>query len=659
MRAGPEKTEPPLLSALPALRLGGDLSLRYLVAVGVVGVALAVRLALATFFDPGLTYITFSPAVMVVATICGRWPGLAATALSMIVAWAFVICPGALRIPSAPEAVGLALFGAMGILMSLVASLYHEARHRLLSAEKDLAAKALEEQLVARLTALSEREALARAQLEAAFQAVQDGVMVFDMAGQAVLVNKAEARINGYPDAESMRRDLAHFAQVYELFELDGQALPVEQWPVSRVLRGETIPEVELRGRRRDTGQAWVFSFSGAPVLDGHGRQVLAVTITRDITRRRMAEEALREADRRKNEFLAMLSHELRAPLAPIRARLDMLTQSGAEGAPARAALEVVDRQTNHLSKLVDDLLDSTRISQGKINLSREVVDGARIVQRTAADLQPLFDRRAIQLSTEVPVEPAWLDVDPTRLIQIVGNLLQNAAKFTAERGHVRLLLAVVGAEVVLTVSDDGPGIRPDVLARVFEPFMQDERTLARTHGGLGLGLALVKGLVELHGGTVRAHSEGPGRGATFEVRLALADAPAAQAAPPSPSARTGARALLVVDDNVDAATSLAELLRLHGYQVEVAFDGHSGVSAAKALRPEVVICDIGLPDLDGYQVARTLRGVEALRPLRLIALSGYAQPSDRALALEAGFDAHLPKPAPVAELLEVVGRAS
>jgi PAS domain S-box-containing protein len=377
-----------------------------------------------------------------------------------------------------------------------------------------------------------------------------------------------------------------------------------------------------------------------------------------DVTERKLAEEALRESDRRKSEFLAVLSHELRNPLAPIRNSIYLLERVPPSGEQAARAKAVIRRQTEHLTRLVDDLLDVTRISRGKIELQCARIDLRGVVQRTCDDHRTLFDGRHIELRVEI-AGPVWIEGDATRIAQIVGNLLQNAAKFSREGGTVTVSVGMVDGQAELRVRDDGMGVAPDLLPRLFQPFVQAATGMARTKGGLGLGLALVKGLVQLHGGSVRACSEGPERGSEFVVTLPGAYAPRRSVAAPAARAAGHAAEILIIEDNVDAAHTIAEVLEMEGHRVHVATDGRSGLDRARELRPEIILCDIGLPDIDGYEIARRLRAEEAFRGTRLIAVSGYAQPEDRRRAEEAGFDAHVPKPAPLDVLLASVQSGS
>jgi signal transduction histidine kinase len=365
--------------------------------------------------------------------------------------------------------------------------------------------------------------------------------------------------------------------------------------------------------------------------------------------------EALREADRRKDDFLAMLSHELRNPLAPIRTAIHLLDQAEPHGPSADRARAVLKRQTDHLTRIVDDLLDVTRVARGKIEIRRERMDLSQVARKTADDLRGLFVERGLSLA--VKAEPGlWLDGDPTRLAQVIGNLLQNAAKFTPSGGAIALDVSGTRATVEVCVRDTGVGIDAELLPFVFDPFVQAKTPLARTQGGLGLGLALVRGVVELHEGTVTASSEGTDRGAEFRVALPRAPQPQPSPAPGAARASEERRSVLVVDDNHDAADLLAELVETFGHSAEVAYDGTDALALARARRFDVVFCDIGLPGMSGYDVARAMRA-SGMSGARLVAVSGYAQAEDVAAAREAGFDAHVAKP-PEAERIEELLRS-
>jgi PAS domain S-box-containing protein len=412
--------------------------------------------------------------------------------------------------------------------------------------------------------------------------------------------------------------------------------------------RGRTLGVVSLvaagRGRRFDAS-------------DREFAEELAHRIALAVDNARLYRE-VREADRRKGEWIAMLAHELRNPLAPLLTGLHVLRRSGGDPAAAEKAEEMMERQVRHLARLVDDLLDVSRVARGKIALRRERLDLARLVRTAAADRRPALESAGLTLAVETPETPLWVSGDATRLSQVLGNLLDNAAKFTDRGGRVEVKLNATegGPGAELRVRDTGVGIDPELLPRLFEPFSQADRSLHRSKGGLGLGLALVRGLTELHGGTVRAASAGPGRGAEFVVRLPLeAEPPVLSKAGAEPRAGGAPRRVLVVEDNRDSADTLRMLLELQGHEVRVAYTGPEGVRLAREWRPTVVLSDIGLPGLDGFGVARALRADAATSGARLIAVTGYGTDEDRRLARESGFDHLLTKPADPAVLQDLL----
>jgi signal transduction histidine kinase/CheY-like chemotaxis protein len=409
--------------------------------------------------------------------------------------------------------------------------------------------------------------------------------------------------------------------------------------------------------RHRESGRLRHRQFSCAPMRDAAGTITGAVAIVRDITESKRTEEALREADRRKDEFLGMLSHELRNPLAPIRNSIYLLHHVPPGSDHAARAQRIIERQTEHLTRLVDDLLDVTRIARGKIELRRSRVDLREVVCRAADDFRLLLHDRGIEFRVGISDAELWADADATRITQVVCNLLHNASKFTHRGDEVTLSLRQVGDAAEVRVTDTGVGIDPALLPSIFEPFVQGERTLARTEGGLGLGLALVKGIAEMHGGTIHVESAGKGKGAGFVVRLPLV--PSGIVDPqqrPGVVRPKGRLRVLVVDDNVDAADSLAEIVTLLGHAVDVAHDGPSAVEKARANPPDAVLCDIGLPGMNGYDVARALRA-NGRAGMQLIAVSGYAQLEDVKRALDAGFDEHIAKPADPATIDRLLAR--
>jgi CheY-like chemotaxis protein len=368
------------------------------------------------------------------------------------------------------------------------------------------------------------------------------------------------------------------------------------------------------------------------------------VGATVDITERRNAEEALRVADRQKDEFLAMLAHELRNPLAPIRNASELLALRYSGDPQAAVPLAMLRRQSDHLARLLDDLLDVTRIAQGRVTLKQEPTEVGAVVEQAVETVASLVKAKSQTLRVERDASPLYVSGDRTRLVQTLTNVLQNSVKFTGEQGEIVVALRDAGPDLELTVRDNGSGIAPELLPRVFELFVQSERTPDRSQGGLGIGLSVVKRLVEMHGGAVAVDSQGQGRGTTVTIRLPRIEAPAGDMR--APVAASAARRVLVVDDSADAADSLAMLLELEGHEVTTAYSASAALEVAERIHPEVAFIDIGLPQMDGYEVARRLRASGLGREIRLVALTGYGQPDDRDEARRAGFDHHLVKPA-------------
>jgi signal transduction histidine kinase len=378
------------------------------------------------------------------------------------------------------------------------------------------------------------------------------------------------------------------------------------------------------------------------------------------------ANDALAEADRRKDEFLGMLAHELRNPLAPLRNALEILKLRRGSDPVVRELSAMMGRQVDHVVRLVDDLLDVSRITKGKIELRVERVELARVVERAAESVRPLMRGRQHRLETEGMAEAVWVEGDPARLEQVLTNLLNNAARYTPPGGWVRVTLAREGDQAVMRVQDSGIGVRPEMLARIFEPFAQADRVEGQVSEGLGIGLSLVRDLVKLHGGSVTAQSPGPGLGSTFVVCLpalppgAVNGEAAAPATGETPAGTPMPLRVLITDDNADAAESLGLLVRLMGHEVRTAHDGAAALAAARAFRPEVVFLDIGLPrGMDGYEVARRMRDEAGLHGALLVAMTGYGQPEDVARAYAAGMNHHVTKPADAAVLQSLLEEAA
>jgi PAS domain S-box-containing protein len=436
---------------------------------------------------------------------------------------------------------------------------------------------------------------------------------------------------------------------------------PLPERLATAFFRGEPF-HGEVRLRHADSGVYRWFLVRAEPVLDDQGHISQWVGAVTDIDDQKQAEMALLEADRGKDEFLAMLAHELRNPLAPIRNAVQMLHAIEA-GDKLRWAQEIIDRQVKHLSRLVDDLLDVSRITRGKITLQKHPVSVADVVAQAIETSRPLIEGRKHRLEVKQPGEPVRVLADPTRLAQVILNLLNNAAKYTEEGGRIWLTVERAAREAVIRVRDNGLGIPREMLPRIFDLFTQVDRTLDRAQGGLGIGLMLVRRLVQMHGGSVAAASDGPGRGSEFTVRLPLL----AESAADGDGAGTVEETLhparrqriLVVDDNRDSADSLTMLLRLAGHEVVTAYDGEVGLDVARRWQPDVVLLDIGLPRLDGYEVARQLRRDKGLRKALVVAMTGYGKDEDRQRSQEAGFNAHLVKPVDLDELARLIAALS
>jgi signal transduction histidine kinase len=513
------------------------------------------------------------------------------------------------------------------------------------------------------------------AELEAVLAAVPAAVFMIRDAGRGEVVGNDHARelLRLPKDLDAIPQDGRPYAVVS-----DGRELPAEVRP----LQAAAIDGAERRGCELDivfAADDRVHLYGNVSPLhapDGTVRGSVAAFV--DVTRLKQADEQLRAADRQKDEFLAALSHELRNPLMPITTSVQVLRRASTSAESGKRALDVIDRQSKHLARLVDDLLDLTRIRNGKVQLRPQFVDLVAALRAVAEDHLDAFVSAGVELALDVPDVRAVVHADPARLAQVVGNLLGNAAKFTPRGGHATLSLAVEGSAARVTIADDGLGIGPETLAGLFRPFAQADRTLDRSRGGLGLGLAVVKSLVEMQGGTVSARSRGVGAGAEFVVELPLVvsaqetvatagiptrgDIPGAAALPGSdspnpasvapppaacavPATAGGASRVLLVEDNRDGAAMLAEAIRLLGHEVEIVHDGAAALAAARAFRPHVVFCDIGLPGMSGYEVAAALREDDVCRGSRLVAVSGYAAERDRDRAFAAGFDDHMTKP--------------
>jgi PAS domain S-box-containing protein len=421
---------------------------------------------------------------------------------------------------------------------------------------------------------------------------------------------------------------------------------------LKRALHDHQPCGLEFRVVHPDGDVRWL-SINARAIYSEEGQPVRLVGASQDVTDRKRADEERRKiadalvlADQQKDDFLAMLAHELRNPLAVMVNANHVLERSQPNSQPYLRARSVIERQLSHLTHLVDELLDLTRLSHGGFELRLEAVDLVELIENTVEDYGRLMADSGLEVDLTKPDQPVILEADPTRMRQALGNLLANAAKFTPPGGKVSIALEVDDPPQTarISVADTGMGISPDDLSRLFEPFVQADRSLDRDQGGLGLGLALVRGIARMHGGNAIVRSEGPGRGATFSLELPFNPIPLPDQAAAQP-ARTTPRRVLIIEDNVDLAETLADVLKLFGHTVWTTHSGVEGVGDALRLRPDVVLCDLGLPGMAGYEVARAIRRDIAAASIRMIAMSGYGQEDDRQRSLDSGFDAHLTKP--------------
>ncbi len=506
------------------------------------------------------------------------------------------------------------------------------------------------------LGASLERRAAERtsAQLSAVMDSSDDAIIGMGLDGLITCWNGGAARLLGHTADEIVGHS------VEEIIPPDLRE--PESATLARVAVGEHVEHYETVRVAKD-GRAVAVSLRLSPIRDGAGRIIGIAKIARDVTERNRVEEALRPADKRKDAFLATLAHELRNPLAPIRYATRLL-EPGVPPQMASDARQMIDRQLAQMAHLLDDLLDVSRVTRGVLEISREQLDLREIIDNAVASAKPLADAAHQELAVSMPPEPLSVSGDAVRLAQILGNLLHNATKYTPQGGRIVVAAAATADEVVVSVEDNGAGIAPEALRTIFELFVQLEAPGTRAAGGLGIGLSLARDLVRLHGGEIEAHSEGAGLGSEFIIRLPrIAEVPALTepVAAPEKIAALGAAGIrvLIVDDNADAATSLSYVLALAGYQTAVAHDGNRALELAEALRPAIVLLDIGLPHLSGHDVARRLREAPWGQNLRLIAVTGWGNESDRAKSLEAGFDAHLTKPIDPELLLQHIALAA
>ncbi len=610
----------------------------YAVAVLAVLAATAVSF-LADGFLAEQPFVPFFLATLVVVAFAGPGSGVLATLLSVISAKYFFLAPiASFEISDPRNVVKTAVFTVMGLALCVTAELISRRRRAAGDAVLTSVRTQLRSEAMKSLQESEERYRLL-------FETSRDGIATVDLSGHIQEANPAFQSMLGYTVDEL--RALT-YRDITPLRWHDAEAAIVRD----RILAQGDSGEYEKEYIRKD-GSVFPVSLRAWPVLDAGGKVIGLRAFVRDITDRRRVEEALRDADRRKDEFIATLSHELRNPLAPIRNGLQVLRRTGGQGPTAERAQEMMEQQVEHLVRLVDDLLDVSRVSHGKIELRKERLDLAAVVNRTVDLNRERIDAAGVLLRVVPSDAPVPVDADPVRLAQIFGNLLNNAVSYTDRGGHIEVAVRRLADEAVVSVADTGVGIPKKMLPHVFDLFVQVDQTPGRTMGGLGIGLSLVRSLVELHGGQVEAHSEGEARGSRFVVRLPLTTN--LEVNPPSPQtglcATASSRRVLIVDDTPEVADSFAMLLEILGAQVQVAYSGAQGLAASSEFEPELVFLDIGMPGMDGFETARRMRDQPAGRKAVLVALTGWGEGETIRRIKEAGFNLHLTKPASMGEL--------
>jgi PAS domain S-box-containing protein len=613
---------------------GKVILVRYAVALLAMALCLLIRWPLKPVLGDNFPYLTFYLGIMVSSFRGGLGPGLFATVLggTMIVTSPFGLLPRFTL--NHVDGIGLLTFVVIGVVTSVLNEDIQRYRSRMLAAR----------------ARIQEGEAL----YETTLASLGDAVVVIDLAGRIVFLNAAAQALTGWGN-DALGRE---YTEVLVLRE-DDVRVAIDSAVVAALRQGTVQRTPDGATLVARNGRPVPIEASAAPVRDRRGEVRRAVLVFRDVTRQKRAEEALREADRRKDGFLVMLGHEMRNPLGPIRNAVQILRLRGDEPATIAYVCDLLERQSLRMGRLVDQLLDAAHVARGQVNLRRQRLDLAGLVHSAAEDHRPLLENGGLALNVDVPSGPVWVAGDLARLTQVLGNLMANAAKYTDAGGRVQVRLVEQGGDAVVTIDDTGIGIEADVLPRLFEAFSQAAPRPERSKGGLGLGLAVVKGLVVLHGGQVGVTSNGPGQGAEFRFSLPLDHAP-----PPRPPARPEPQTrrrqvILVIEDNPDGAESLCRLLALLGHQAVGATSGPEGLETAGRLLPDVVLCDVGLPGMSGYDVARALRQGPNTKTVRLIAVSGFATAEAQRQAMEAGFDEFHVKPIEPATLKRVVGQAA
>jgi PAS domain S-box-containing protein len=596
---------------------------RYALAVAIVAAAIALRTLLHPLMG-AQSFAVFLAAMTISAWVGGVGPAVLSLVTLHVVHAYWFHPPRTLLEPTVESIVTTSAYYLIGIAIGILSQKRAAALQRATEQQRE---------------AISQRE-----RLRATLVCMAEGVLVTDKAGRLTLMNPVAEELTGWNTDEAIGRPaweifLAHHEPSRERAES----------PIERILqKGHVVQERAPLALVSRTGREVPVAYSAAPVRDQSGDITGVVLVFRDESEQRRVETALRNADRRKDEFLATLAHELRNPIAPIAMGLEILNISGDDPRAASEVRSMMQRQTQHMVRLIDDLLDVSRITRGKLELRLGQADLAAIVHNAVDATRPLIEEAGQTLAVRLPDKPVVLFADSNRLTQVITNLLHNAAKFTPREGRIELTAEYSGGEAIVTVSDTGIGIPADKLDCVFDMFTQVHSNGDGHHAGLGIGLCLVKRLVEMHGGKVEVESRGHNLGTTFRLRLPVLAQSAASATDIGSDGRQPSsirQRVLVVDDNQDALKSLCRLIELLGNEVRQAVDGAEAVEVAEKFRPDVVLMDIGMPKMNGYEAARRIRETTWGREMLLVATTGWGQDDDRRRTAEAGFDRHLVKP--------------
>jgi PAS domain S-box-containing protein len=605
---------------------------------------LAAAVALRSLFDPFLgdasPLVTIYAAVAVAVWAAGGIAALVVAALGYAMSHVLFMQPrGTIDFTSPRIAAASTAFAATCALIIAIGEAMRRAQRRAAERTNEL------------------REALAeRQKFVALVENSTDFIGMCDTGFRPFYINPAGLKLVGLPSVEAAR-----LLRVQDFFLPEDQPRIMDELFASVTRHGSG--EAEVRFRHFAGGEPRWMVYKVIALKDAAGVPVAYGTVSQDVSERRRMEESLRqlaanlsEADRRKNEFLATLAHELRNPLAPLTNALEVARRSQTDAAMLGRALGVMDRQLAHVVRLVDDLLDLSRIAHDRLELRKEPLELAPVIEQAVEACRPLARRAGQQLMAHLPAERLYMNADRARMTQAFANLLHNACKYTPSGGAIAITAERDQGNVVVTVEDNGIGIPAEQLERIFDMFQQVDRSMERSQGGLGIGLTLVRRLVQMHGGMVHAKSDGENRGSRFVVRLPLAVEAAAHAGPVAAEPAAPRKRVLVVDDNRDAADSLATLLRMTGQEVQTAYDGGQALEAAERFHPELVLLDIGLPVLNGLEVCRRLREQRWASEVTVVALTGWGQDHDRSSSREAGFNAHLVKPVSYPALVELLG---